>query len=538
MMRRKRGLFTVLLLMWCAPLVPSLWAGDYNLAPTESSHLQSVLRDGLQLEESQRWREALELYEEAARQHPGQAELNERLQLARAHFDVAHRYSDEAFLKTVGSLDNQSAVDLYSEVLQKINEYYVHAPEWRKFAGRGLTYLEVALVEPAFQRQRLGSVPHERLEQFRVRLRDQFPPPAIGGPSQLVQFAWQVAQQSERSLQLPASATITEFICGATSGLDEYSSFLTGSQLDEVYQQIEGNFVGLGIELKPVTDALEIINVIRGGPAHAAGIMAGDYILGVDGHTTRERTPDYVADLLRGPEGTLVTVDLRTRDGSHLQKQVKRQHVEVPSVEEVRMCDGSVGYFKLTAFQKLTSRDVNAALWKLQGQGMRSLIVDLRGNPGGLLREAVEVADLFINKGTIVSTRGRSLREDMDFVAHPAGTWRVPLVVMIDGDSASASEIFAAAIRDHRRGAIVGQRSYGKGSVQGIFSMRGGLAGVRLTTASFFSPNGRPISHQGVDPDYSVQRAAKPTGERLAAPQEDLELRTAIRVARKFVATK
>jgi carboxyl-terminal processing protease len=138
------------------------------------------------------------------------------------------------------------------------------------------------------------------------------------------------------------------------------------------------------------------------------------------------------------------------------------------------------------------------------------LIIDVRGNPGGLLTGAVEVADKFVQQGTIVSTRGRSPQEDFDYKAHAVGTWRVPLVVLIDGDSASASEIFAGAIHDHRRGTIVGVRSYGKGSVQGIFPLQVSKAGVRLTTAKFYSPSGQAISDVGVSPDVEVRTAAKP----------------------------
>ena len=142
---------------------------------------------------------------------------------------------------------------------------------------------------------------------------------------------------------------------------------------------------------------------------------------------------------------------------------------------------------------------------------MRALIVDVRGNPGGLLNASVEVADKFLATGTIVSTRGRSAREDFDYQAHSVGTWRVPLIVLIDGDSASASEIFAGAIHDHRRGTVVGQRSYGKGSVQGIFPLSRYKSGIRLTTAKFYSPSGQPISHHGVTPNVVVPRAASRT---------------------------
>jgi carboxyl-terminal processing protease len=166
-----------------------------------------------------------------------------------------------------------------------------------------------------------------------------------------------------------------------------------------------------------------------------------------------------------------------------------------------------VAYVRIPAFQKTTARDLETALWDLHAKGMRSLVLDLRGNPGGLLTSSVEVADKFIADGPIVSTRGRSEQENFNYRAHRPGTWRVPLVVLIDGDSASASEIFAAAIKDSRRGTVIGTRSYGKGSVQGIFPLGYAGAGARITTAKFYSPLGNPIANVGVTPDIDARRA-------------------------------
>ena len=187
------------------------------------------------------------------------------------------------------------------------------------------------------------------------------------------------------------------------------------------------------------------------------------------------------------------------------QLTVRRRRVEVPSVDQVSIVDPQygVGYFRLTCFQKTTARDLDAALWKLHREGMKSLVIDVRGNPGGLLVSAVEVADRFVERGVIVSTRGRSPQEDFTYSAHEQAKWQMPLVVIIDQDSASAAEIFAGAIRDHHRGTIVGVRSFGKGSVQGIFPLEESNAGVRLTTAKFYSPSGRPYSRVGVEPDVT-----------------------------------
>jgi carboxyl-terminal processing protease len=224
-------------------------------------------------------------------------------------------------------------------------------------------------------------------------------------------------------------------------------------------------------------------------------------------------TTDQAANLLQGKEGSFVEVTAVTGGQSPRQVRVRREHVEVPSIDDARLVDESFGiaYIRLTCFQKTTTRDLDTALWKLHRQGMKGLILDLRGNPGGLLNTSVEVVDKFVDRGTIVSTRGRSRQEDQTYSAREPGTWRVPLVVLIDGESASASEIFAGAIRDFHRGIIVGSTSYGKGSVQGIFPLNLANSGLRLTTAKFYSPKGYPYSGVGVKPDVQVaHRVARP----------------------------
>ena len=218
----------------------------------------------------------------------------------------------------------------------------------------------------------------------------------------------------------------------------------------------------------------------------------------------------------------MVELTIQSPSSAARKLAVRRQHVEVPSIDDVKIVDreSGIGYLKLTCFQKTTSRDLDAALWRLNREGMRSLIMDLRGNPGGLLTSSVEVVDKFVDEGVIVSTRGRSSLEDYNYTAHKAGTWDVPLVVLIDGDSASASEIFAGAIRDHRRGTIVGQRSYGKGSVQGIFPLTAGRSGravdhgqVLFAQRCRHQQGGSQTRHRGSQRREAVGRGLRRAGE-------------------------
>lgn len=501
------------------------------------SNLDEIIRQGSQLEQTRQWNDAVQYYERALRTFPQRPELQERVKAARVHIDLARRYADHSYLASIDRLSQQQALDLYSEVLLKIDTYHVNQPEWGELVREGILHLELAVTEPAFVDHFPQPVAANASQTLYQQLDRAIDFRRIHDRNQAYQAAAQAAQMAAQYLRIPPQATVLEFTCAAASSLDAYSAYLSGNQLDEVFSQIEGNFVGLGIELKADDHSLLIVNVIPGGPAEEAGIRANDRIIEIDGKPTREVSADAAADLLKGEDQSFVVLAVQGVDGSQRRLRVQRRRVDVPSVQDVKILDpeNGIAYLKLTSFQKNTSREVDNALWSLHRQGMRTLVIDVRGNPGGLLNASVELADKFLSSGAIVSTRGRSVREDFDYTAHQVGTWRVPLFVLIDGDSASASEIFAGAIHDHHRGSVVGQRSYGKGSVQGIFPLTRFKAGIRLTTAKFFSPSGQAISHHGVTPDILVHTTAKPqtsAGQAVPTP-EDATLNTALNLARK-----
>lgn len=508
---------------------PAQEAGDY-------------LRRGQLLEQEGRWADAVLFYEEAIRRFPRDGTLLHRYQHSRLRVDVTRRWRDGSFLGVVDSLNLTQAAEALHEALLKVQVHYVEPVGWPQLTQTTLRELTHTLSHGQLW-ERYGrrfspeawqavALQWERLVSARS--------PADRYQAGLV-FA-EAARLAEAQTGLPAPAVLLEAMCTVSNLLDIYSCYLTPQQLREILSQIEGNFVGLGVELRGEEGGLTIVRVIPGSPAAAAGLRPGDRILAVGDQPTASLPPETAADLLQGPEGSLVRVTVGSPGQAPREIWIRRAHVDVPSVEGARLVDPAAGvaYFRITAFQKSTPKEVDTALWSLYYQGMRSLIVDLRGNPGGLLGSAVEVADRFLDRGVIVYTRGRNVIEDCTYVAHAEGTWRVPLVVLIDGQSASAAEIFAAAMRDHRRGTLVGTPSYGKGSVQGIFPLSSHPGGLRLTTSRFYSPAGRPFTLEGVVPEVLLRQAARPVGPSAEPlpPEEDYALSVAIQTARELVARR
>ncbi len=509
-------------------------------APELAGGQDDLVARSTMLEREQRWADVVSLCETAARKGALAPELQQRYDLAKIHCDLARRHCEHAFRKQLGKLAETDARRLYAEVLGRIGSHHVEAPQFARLVSRGCLTMDVAIDDPTF----VSLYAQQATPERRVLYRDQVARITAGrtitSPVEAETLAAWVARAGHTTLGIPPAVTLMEMTAAAVGGLDEYSAFLTNGQLDDLYAQIEGNFVGLGVELKSADDGLLVVHVIPASPAERAGIRAGDHLVAVGGRALGGMNVDEAAQLLQGAEGSVVTLAVLRAPAPARAVTVRREHVEVPSIENVRMLDPStgVGYLKISSFQKTTAADLEAALRRLDVAGMRSLVVDLRGNPGGLLSSAVDVSDLFLERGLVVATRGRSPEEDFNYSASRPGTWRMPLVVVIDGESASSSEIFAGAMRDHGRATLVGTRSYGKGSVQGIFPLEVGGVGMRLTTAKFFSPKGLPYSRVGVEPDLQVQSVARPAAGVFVAQAGDPFLDAALEVARRSVAAR
>jgi carboxyl-terminal processing protease len=295
-------------------------------------------------------------------------------------------------------------------------------------------------------------------------------------------------------------------INGMLSSLDPHSAYLTPDLYKELQMDTQGRFGGLGIEITVKNGVLTVVSPIEDTPAFKAGVKPGDMIFKIEDEFTKDMTLVDAVKKMRGPKGTKITISVK-REGvpELIDFTLVRDTIRVQSVRS-RTLEEGYGYIRLAQFQERSDRDLQKALEKLAAEkgGIKGLVLDLRNNPGGLLTQAVRVSDLFLDSGLIVYTEGRIESQKQKYFAQKEGTWMdFPMVVLVNGGSASASEIVAGALQDHKRAVVLGTKTFGKGSVQTILPLDDSSA-LRLTTARYFTPNGRSIQALGIVPDIVV----------------------------------
>ena len=302
-----------------------------------------------------------------------------------------------------------------------------------------------------------------------------------------------------------------ELILGAIEGmlnsLDPHSAYLTPDVYKELQMETQGKFGGLGIEITVRQGVLTVVSPIEDTPAFNVGIKAGDMIIKIEDEYTKDMTLMQAVKKMRGEKGTKITISVRREGESKLLDfTIIRDTIRVKSVR-YRALEDQYVYLRVAQFQQRTNRDLRKALKDLKEKagGIKGLVLDLRNNPGGLLTQAVEVTDLFLDSGLIVYTEGRLEHQRQKFFAHKKGSWtEFPMVILVNGGSASASEIVAGAMQDHKRAIVLGTKTFGKGSVQTILPLDDHSA-LRLTTARYFTPKGRSIQAKGIVPDIVME---------------------------------
>ena len=306
-------------------------------------------------------------------------------------------------------------------------------------------------------------------------------------------------------------------INGMLTSLDPHSNYLNAKNFDDMKVQTRGEFGGLGIEVSMENGLVKVVSPIDDTPAARAGLRPGDLITNLNGEAVQGLTLPEAVEKMRGPVNSDITLTIRREGRDPFDVKLTRANIKIQSVRS-HLQGGDVGYIRITSFNEQTDVGLNAAMKNLKQQAnnkLSGIILDLRNNPGGLLDQAVAVSDAFLDKGEIVSTRGRRAEDAQRYDARQGDIANgLPVVVLINGGSASASEIVAGALQDHHRAILVGTKSFGKGSVQTIIPLPGHGA-MRLTTARYYTPSGRSIQAKGIDPDIVIEAA------KIEKPQTD-----------------
>ncbi|MEP3479444.1 MAG: S41 family peptidase [Fuerstiella sp.] len=434
---------------------------------------------------------------------------------------ITNRYSNPVTLRAIQSMSSAQALNLYTEVSTQTDRRHLEPSSYDLRVRRGLRNLQLALENPAFLQSNQMPTQGFQVDGLRnslARLESQAQVRSQGDAIQLVQSAMQIGQQSG----LPANVVAFEFANSTVETLDKFSALepndpSRGASLNPALSEtrsaaMESEIVGIGVEVKQHDSGLLIMKALRGGPAVEAGLKSGDIITAIDGRSITNMPMANSVDLMKGSNGSRIRMAI-VRDGQRARNiTLARRRMQIYTVNDLKILPqtDNVAYLNLSQFGQKSTQEIDQALNQLYNQGMKSLIVDLRGNPGGLLNVCVDITNRFLPCGTIVSTKGRLSTDNMLETADYSRTWSTPLVVLIDEGSASASEIFAAAVQDNRRGIVIGQQSYGKGTVQTHFPLSSISGNLRLTTARFYSPSGRAMSGSGVTPDINIEDADGP----------------------------
>jgi carboxyl-terminal processing protease len=310
--------------------------------------------------------------------------------------------------------------------------------------------------------------------------------------------------------EINQSKSMDSAINGLLQSLDPYSAYMTPESFKGMQTETSGKFGGLGIEVGMESGVIKVISPIDNTPASKAGLKAGDYIVKINDLQVQGKTLMSAVDLMRGPVGSSIKITVRRKGiKKALIFNITREIIQIQSVKS-ELIDNNIGYIRLTSFNENSSKQINKKIQKLnKNKNLKGYILDLRNNPGGLLSQAIKISDFFLENGEIVSTKSRKVSENRKWFASEGDiTGGKTLIVLINYGSASASEIVAGALKDHKRAIILGENSYGKGSVQSIIPLKNRGA-IRLTIAKYYLPSGKSISDVGVTPDIKVEEGSE-----------------------------
>lgn len=479
---------------------------------TELSKVKPLLGQAELCEQQFDWDKACETYETIFRLERNVPELRQRYLHALRRSWQARRLRDPSFRKEVLSLEYGQVLRLFGVIQDSLLNHSLDRKnvDPGQLLRKGIEELSWALNDPYFCQQNMPSHKVGDARHFRDFMVRTWGQPGNLNRAQVLKHVREITLAAQNRLQLPAAVAVMEIACGACYAFDDYTVYLTPSQLRELYDSLKGEYVGVGVTLGTQGTKVVIAEVAAFSPAAEAMLNKDDQVLNIDKKAVAHLALEAAVDLLEGPVGSSVELDVYTPGMGMRTITLRRRALFVPSVT-AHMKTEVVGYMHIACFQDTTLQEVDEALVGLVKSDMKALVLDLRGNTGGLFEVAVEVARRFLANGIVVSTQNEDTRLSTIYHSRNPGALGVPLVVLVDGDTASSAEVLAGALRDNKRGRLVGQTTFGKGCTQSILKLPAGAGGIpagglRITVARFYSPEGLPYTGRGVTPHMFVER--------------------------------
>ncbi|MCH7808880.1 MAG: S41 family peptidase, partial [Planctomycetes bacterium] len=419
--------------------------------------------------------------------------------------------------------------------LEFIGLHYVTPPDFQAMCASGLEQLLILADSKSAQKAFDGLANEDDRADFKLRVQAKLnqvrSAPTVSYRDCVSHFRRAVGKINRQTVRMPEALVVSELMRGALAPLDDYTTIIWPTHAEEFDKHTRGDFIGVGISIvkNRQTDEIEVVSPLEDSPAYYAGIQAGDIIVGVDGELLKGFSINKVVKTITGPKGTKVTLTIR-RDDQEIEFPLHRELIKIQSVkgaardstDEARWNhwldeENGIAYIRLTGFQRNTEEDVANILSELEANGLEGLILDLRGNPGGLLDSAWQISKMFLERGeTVVSTKGRDPTENQTFRTRRDGAYSdLPVAILTDEGSASASEIVAGAVRDNHRGPVIGERTFGKFSVQNLIPLGHSTAKLKITTAKYYLPSGVSLHRSpnaeswGVEPDIRIRLVRK-----------------------------
>jgi carboxyl-terminal processing protease len=462
---------------------------------------RALREQAVEYEQRGLWTQACACYSQLLQRDHSSAELREHFQTCLRHANQLRRHRDPEFVKTIRGRPLQEALGIYEEVLLRLLDNYVERDKIHlaTLVRHGLQELRFALEDEVFVQENLPQVSRGRIQAFAEYLEHRAVPDLqkIREASDQVRA---VALAAIEQLGLDHSTVVMEFAWGAGNALDEYTILLTPSQFAFLQATLRGEIVSVGLKLATEDDKLIITSVVPNSPAAEKGLKPSDQLLRVDGESTDGWSEEMASARLQGKTGTTVDVEVLDAEVGPRTLRLMRQPLLQPSIDWEPMPRDGIGYIRILSFQESTPQELRDALLQLQAAQMKALVLDLRGNAGGSFDAGVQVAELFLPEGVIATSESPVRRFRNTYRSHNPHALRMPLVVLVDGETASAAEMVAGALKENQRATLVGAPTYGKGSMQCPVTLKKTPAGLWITVAQFFSPTHQPYNGRGVLP--------------------------------------